>query len=261
MATYLDSILALHRQRCMDDHRSLDQLRSACDSVPEVASFSAALCATGLGVIAEVKRRSPVRGSMIEAEVVPADIAYEYEQGGAAAISVLTDTPHFGGSLDDLMSVATAVDVPVLRKDFLLSERDLCDARLHGASAALLIASAMSRDALERLIVFSATIGLEILLEVHDPHEIVEVDLAGLGFRGAIGINQRDLVTFEVDPARALAYRKELGNEFPVVAESGVQGPADARALAAGGYDAILVGETLMRARDRVAMLRALRGG
>jgi len=261
MATYLDAILALHRQRCMDDQRPLDQLRSACDAMPPVASFSAALGVAGLGVIAEVKRRSPVRGSMVEVEVIPADIAREYEQGGAAAISVLTDAPHFGGSLDDLVSVGATVDVPVLRKDFLLSERDLCDARLGGASAALLIASAMSREALEHLIVFSTTIGLEVLLEVHDPQEIVDVDLSGLGFRGAIGINQRDLVTFEVDPARALAYRKEFGDEFPVVAESGVQGPEDAWALAAGGYDAILVGETLMRAKDRVAMLRALRGG
>ncbi|WP_298403904.1 indole-3-glycerol phosphate synthase TrpC [Ferrimicrobium sp.] len=260
MATYLDAILSYHRRRCMDDSRPLDGLMAHCKVVPAGPSFESALRAPGLGIIAEIKRRSPSRGSMTTTDVVPAEVAGEYCKGGAAAISVLTDTPHFGGELGDLRDVAAVVDVPVLRKDFLLTERDLCDARINGASAALIIASAMDRPALERLIGCSAEIGLELLLEVHDPAEIAGVDLVGLGFHGAIGINQRDLVTFEVDPKRALAYRERLSDVFPVVAESGIQGPADAQVLAAGGYDAILVGEHLMRAGDRAGMVRTLRG-
>jgi indole-3-glycerol phosphate synthase len=221
-------------------------------------SLEDALRARRFGVIAEVKRRSPVRGSMTEGEINPREVALEYQEGGAVAVSVLTDTPHFGGSLDDLSIVSQTVTIPVLRKDFLLSERDLCDARIHGASAALLIAAAMDRESLERLIRFSSSIGLELLLEVHDPEEIVDLDLVGLDFHGAVGINQRDLVTFEVDPGRALVFRPLMGDSFPVVAESGVKSPDDARALAAAGYDAILVGETLMRAEDRLGALKAL---
>jgi indole-3-glycerol phosphate synthase len=221
-------------------------------------SFEGALRAQRFGVIAEVKRRSPVRGSMTDGEISPREVALDYQKGGAAAISVLTDAPHFGGSLEDLSEVAQAVPIPVLRKDFLLSERDLCDARIYGASAALLIAAALDREHLKRLIRFSNSIGLEILLEVHDPDEISGLDLVGLDFRGALGINQRDLFTFQVEPDRALLFRAQLGDSFPVVAESGVKGPEDARALAAAGYDAILVGETLMRAEDRLGALKAL---
>jgi indole-3-glycerol phosphate synthase len=195
---------------------------------------------------------------MTDGEISPREVALDYQKGGAAAISVLTDAPHFGGSLEDLSEVAQAVPIPVLRKDFLLSERDLCDARIYGASAALLIAAALDREHLKRLIRFSNSIGLEILLEVHDPDEISGLDLVGLDFRGALGINQRDLFTFEVEPDRALLFRAQLGDSFPVVAESGVKGPEDARALAAAGYDAILVGETLMRAEDRLGALKAL---
>lgn len=258
MATYLDAILDLHRERCANDHRDLAPLRESCERLPAAPSFERALRARRFGVIAEVKRRSPVRGAMTSAEISPREVALDYQEGGAAAISVLTDTPHFGGSLGDLSEVAQTVSIPVLRKDFLLSERDLCDARIHGASAALLIAAALDSEHLERLIRFSNSIGLEILLEVHDPDEISGLDLIGVDFHGALGINQRDLVTFEVETGRALIFRAQLGDSFPVVAESGVKGPEDARALSAAGYDAILVGETLMRAEDRLGALKAL---
>ncbi|WP_298208349.1 indole-3-glycerol phosphate synthase TrpC [Ferrimicrobium sp.] len=258
MATYLDAILAVHRKRCASDQRDLERLRQACETLAPSPSLESALRSQGFGVIAEVKRRSPVRGPMSEAAVNPGEVALEYQEGGASAVSVLTDEPHFGGSLDDLTAVAEVVSIPVLRKDFLLDERDLCDARLHGASAALLIAAAMDQESLVRLIRWSSVIGLELLLEVHDPQELAGLDLRALHFRGALGINQRDLATFAVDSGRALAYREELGHEFPVVAESGVQSPEDARALAAGGYDAVLVGEMLMRSEDRRASVKAL---
>ncbi|WP_276941622.1 indole-3-glycerol phosphate synthase TrpC [Ferrimicrobium acidiphilum] len=258
MATYLDAILDLHRERCANDRRDLAPLREECERMIAAPSFEGALRTRRFGVIAEVKRRSPVRGSMTDGEISPREVALDYQVGGAAAISVLTDAPHFGGSLDDLAEVAQAVSIPVLRKDFLLSERDLCDARIYGASAALLIAAALDRGDLERLIRFSGSIGIDILLEVHDPEEISGLDLVGLDFHGALGINQRDLLTFEVDPDRAVSFRSQLGDAFPVVAESGVKGPEDARALAEAGYDAILVGETLMRAEDRLGALKAL---
>ncbi|WP_298346192.1 indole-3-glycerol phosphate synthase TrpC [Ferrimicrobium sp.] len=261
MATYLDAILAVHRERCASDGRDLEGLRRACEAMAPAPSFEEALRSPSFGVIAEVKRRSPVRGSMSEEEVHPAVIAAEYQEGGAAAISVLTDTPHFGGSMDDLAAVVDTVTIPVLRKDFLLSERDLCDARLYGAAAALLIAAAMDQERLVQLIRWSSLIGLELLLEVHDPRELAGLDLAALQFHGALGINQRDLVTFVVDSSRALAYREQLGHQFPVVAESGVRSPEDAHALAVGGYDAVLVGEMLMRSRDRRAGVKALCAG
>lgn len=259
MATYLDAILEFHRERCESDRRDLAHLRERCELLPPAPSLVDSLREHRFGVIAEVKRRSPVRGSMTDGEINPIEVALDYQSGGAAAISVLTDSPHFGGSLDDLSAVAQRVTIPVLRKDFLLNERDLCDARIHGASAALLIAVAMDRENLERLIRFSNSIGIELLLEVHDPEEVADIDLVGLGFRGALGVNQRDLVTFEVNPGRAISLRPHLGDSFPVVAESGVKSAQDARALAGAGYDAILVGETLMRSNDRIGALKALR--
>jgi indole-3-glycerol phosphate synthase len=255
-ATYLDKILDHHRARVAADDRSLADLIAACGELPPTRGFTAALAAgTTLAVIAEIKRRSPSKGDLA-IDLDPAALAAEYERGGARCLSVLTDGPHFGGSPDDLAAARAAVSIPVIRKDFTVSARDVCDARMMGADAVLLIVAALSDDELEEFDGLAAQIGLDALVETHDEAEVTR---ALAHTRGTlIGVNQRDLVTFSVDTDRAVRVKAAIPDSAVAVAESGIRGVEDARTLAAAGYHAVLVGEHLVTSGDPAVSVTAL---
>lgn len=195
-----------------------------------------------LGVIAEIKRRSPSKGDL-NPDLDPTDIARTYERGGASCLSVLTDVDHFGGSVDDLQTARAACALPVLRKDFTVSELDVVDTRLMGADCVLLIAAALDKNQLVAFHQLATEIGLDVLVEIHDE---AELDTALVADATLIGVNQRDLVTFEVDHDRAVRMGNVIPGHAVKVAESGVRGGADARSLEGAGYQAVLVGETLV---------------
>ena len=207
-----------------------------------------------LRVIAEVKRASPSAGAIHAGLDAPAQ-ARRYADAGAAAISVLTDGPGFGGSLDDLVAVRAAVDVPLLRKDFVLDRYQLLEARAAGADAALLIVAALAPDALRRLLDDCGELGLSALVEAHDLGEAERAVAAGARI---VGVNNRDLRTFQVDLSTSERILPTLPAEVRGVAESGVRTPADARRLRRAGAANLLVGEALVRAADPGALLREL---
>lgn len=254
--TYLDDIVARHRREVAADTRDLDTEIAAVAGAAPARGFAAALAATdGLGVIAEVKRRSPSKGDLF-ADLDPAGLARDYEAGGATCLSVLTDGESFGGSAADLAAARGAVQLPVLRKDFTVDPLDVVDARAMGADAVLLIAAVLDDTELATCHRLAVDLGLDALVEVHDEAELERALTVGATL---IGVNQRDLVTFAVDHERAL----RMATAFPAgvvsVAESGVRGPDDAASLAAAGYDAVLVGESLVTSGDPRAAVAALR--
>ncbi|HWC67293.1 MAG TPA: indole-3-glycerol phosphate synthase TrpC [Acidimicrobiales bacterium] len=256
-ATYLDRIVTWHRDRAAADTRPLGELAERAATLPETRGFARALTASsGLAVIAEVKRRSPSRGDL-RADLDPAALSATYARGGASALSVLTDEQFFAGSAADLAAARAATPLPVLRKDFTIGPRDVYDARAMGADAVLLIVAALSRDEVTELHALAGDVGLDVLVEVHDEEELATAVDAGATL---IGVNQRDLVTFEVDPARAQRMAAAIAAGVVKVAESGVRGAADAHALAAAGYDAVLVGEALVTAPDPARLIRDLKG-
>jgi indole-3-glycerol phosphate synthase len=255
MATYLDRIIARHREVAAADARPLDTLLAMARSMAPARGFRAALAACShLAVISEVKRRSPSKGAL-NLGLDPAALAGEYERGGASCLSVLTDEEFFGGSIADLRAARGACALPVLRKDFTVSERDVLDARLMGADCVLLIAAALERAELVAFHGLAVEIGLDVLVEIHDEAEL-EVALAA----GAtmVGVNQRDLVTFQVDHERAVRMAGQMPAGVVRVAESGVRGPADATSLRAAGYHAVLVGESLVTSGDPAAAVAEL---
>lgn len=255
MPTYLDRILAAHRAAAANDTRSLDDLLELARSQPPARGFADALRReTGLAVIAEVKRRSPSKGDLAP-ELDPAVLAKSYAAGGASCLSVLTDADFFGGSSADLQEARRAADIPVLRKDFTVSANDLCDARIMGADAVLLIVAALDDAELVDFLALSSELGLDALVEVHDESELERALAAGATL---VGVNQRDLVTFEVDTSRAERVRSSIPAGVLSVAESGVRGAADARRLREAGYDAVLVGEALVRSGDPTTAVREL---
>jgi indole-3-glycerol phosphate synthase len=262
MPSYLADILASHRAQARDDRRDTDELAEQVEeaarigSLPAPRDFAGALRGPGLSCIAEVKRRSPSKGDL-DPDLQPDLVAKEYEAGGAACLSVLTDERFFGGSVLDLQTAREASGLPVLRKDFTVAEVDVIDARRMGADAVLLIAAALSDDELTRFGARAATLGLAALVEVHDEEELDRALAAGARL---VGVNQRDLRTFTVDHARAGALAARIPAGVVAVAESGIRDGEDSRRLADAGFDAILVGETLVKASDRAAALRSLIG-
>lgn len=200
-----------------------------------------------MSLVAEFKRRSPSAGPIAEV-ADPAQVAAAYERGGAAAVSVLTEPDFFGGSLDDLDRARGACGLPVLRKDFVIDPYQLVEARAAGADAALLIVAAL-RDAglFAELAGAARELRLPVLVEVHDEREL---DAAFGADADLVGVNQRDLRTFEVDTSLAARLRPRVPSEVPVIAESGISSRADVEALAEAGVDGILVGEHLMRSED-----------
>ncbi|MFZ9731185.1 MAG: indole-3-glycerol phosphate synthase TrpC [Ilumatobacteraceae bacterium] len=256
--TYLDGIVAWHRKRAATDPRDATALieRAADERTTAPRRFANALTAgPSLAVIAEIKRRSPSKGE-IDESLDPILLAKEYEQGGAACLSVLTDTPHFGGSANDLKAARSATRLPVLRKDFTVSELDVIDAALMGADAVLLIVAALSDAELRSFSSLAMQLSLDALVEVHDE---VELDRALSVDVKLIGVNQRNLHTFEVDQDRAERMMTRIPTGVVAVAESGIRSSEDARRLAAAGYRAVLVGEHLVRSSDRGKALRELR--
>jgi indole-3-glycerol phosphate synthase len=256
MPTYLADIVDSHRARAAADERALGALVEQAAAAPPPRDFSGSLSGGGLSCIAEIKRRSPSKGDL-DPGLQPELVAKEYTSGGASCLSVLTDAEFFGGSAGDLASARAASGLPILRKDFTVQEADVADARLMGADAVLLIVAALEDDELARCAALAAELGLAALVEVHDAEELDRALRAGSRL---VGVNQRDLRTFQVDHERACALAGRIPTDVIAVAESGIRDGADARRLAEAGYDAILVGEALVRAGDRAAQLRELVG-
>ena len=257
MTTYLDRILAAHRETASLDGRSLEGLLDSASSGEPPRGFIQALAGgtpDEIAVIAEVKRRSPSRG-YLDTGLDPATVAGQYATGGAACLSVLTDESFFDGSAGDLRAARLAVDLPVLRKDFTVDARDVCDARMMGADAVLLIAAALDDLEMADFHALSAELGMDTLVEVHDEAELERALAIGASL---VGVNQRDLATFEVDPGRAIRMAPLMPEGVVRVAESGIKDETAALALKQAGYHALLVGEALVTAGDRAAAVRAL---
>lgn len=257
MATYLDRILESHRERAAGDSRDVAALESAARSAPAARGFEAALrSGAGIAVIAEVKRSSPSKGPL-NPDLDPAALAGAYEDGGASAVSVLTDTEFFGGSENDLRWARAATHLPVLRKDFTVCARDVLDARIMGADAVLLIVAALSDQELSELLGLARSVGLDALVEVHDEDEASRAIRAGAT---TVGVNQRDLFSFEVDTGRAARVAGSLPGDVCRVAESGIRDRSDVSLLADAGFDAVLVGETFVRSADPAAAVADMAG-
>lgn len=258
MATYLDRILAAHRAAAAGDARDLDTLAGVARACGPARDFAGALAGgEGVAVIAEVKRASPSKGNLAP-DLDAARVAADYEAGGAAALSVLTDREFFQGSVDDLRTARAATALPVLRKDFTVGPADVLDARCMGADAVLLIAAALSPEELDELMALANSIGLQALVEVHDEQEAARAVTGGASL---IGVNQRDLYTFDVDTDRAVRVARMLPDEVVRVAESGIRDGDDVRRLGQAGFDAVLVGEALVSSPDPAAAVRSLRSG
>lgn len=259
MPNYLSEIVAAHRALAASDRRDVDELITEAIRQPPTLGFADALAAQaheGLAVIAEIKRRSPSKGDL-DLTLDPAGLARTYAAGGATCLSVLTDGPNFGGAPEDLIAAKAASGLPVLRKDFTVSRADICDARLMGADAVLLIVAALSDDELVEMLGLAAVFGLSALVEIHD---LAELDRAMTVGARLIGVNQRDLHTFKVDHKRAEHLVTELPSYVIAVAESGVRDGAEAARLASVGYQAVLVGETLVRSSDRALAVKSMAG-
>lgn len=216
--------------------------------------FAGALKKPQLTVIAEMKQRTPSMGVLTE-DYRPADIAHAYAEGGAAAISVLTHMAGFGGRLDHIRAVRAATSIPILRKDFVTDPYEVAEARACGADAVLLIVAALQPDELKDLIALTASRGIAALVEVHDEREAAIALQAGAR---VLGVNHRDLRTFDVDLGLSERVRKVVPPDVVFVAESGIRSAADARRVREAGADAILVGELLMRSADPAAQIREL---
>ena len=241
---YLDDILADHRSEAAGDDRSLDALIAEAKEMAPTRGFVQALRdQPALGVIAEVKRRSPSKGDL-NLGLDPAQLSAAYAAGGAACCSVLTDEKYFGGSVADLRAVKASVDIPILRKDFTVSAHDVVDARLMGADCVLLIVAALSDGELAEFHSLATDIGIDVLIEVHDEAEAERA----MSLNGElVGVNQRDLRTFEVDTERAKRVAASLPADVVRVAESGIGGPRDIPELVEAGFGAVLVGESLVK--------------
>ncbi len=254
--TVLDDIIAGVRIDLDERMASvpLDHLKECAARKPDPRDAEAILREPGVGVIAEVKRASPSRGRMATIED-PAALARDYEAGGARVISVLTEERRFGGSLEDLKSVRCAVDIPVLRKDFIVSSYQLWEARAYGADLILLIVAALEQNALVSLIERTRSLGMTPLVEVHDSDEVARAVDAGATI---IGVNARDLRTLEVDRDTFARVAPLIPDTCVRIAESGVRDPRDLIAYAEVGADAVLVGESLATSADPRAAVHDL---
>jgi indole-3-glycerol phosphate synthase len=268
MSTHLDKILATTRATvaAAKERVPVAELERLA-ALHQPRGWAAALrqrAATGPAVIAEIKKASPSRG-LIRAEFDAAWLARRYQAGGAAALSVLTDEPYFQGSLRNLELASAAVPLPCLRKDFMIDEYQIVEARAHHADAILLIAAALGDGDLQRFAQAAHSLSLDVLVEVHTASELDRV-LATLGVSGglgetgadAIGVNNRNLKTFDVRLETSLELVERIPPTVVRVAESGLKAPGDLARLRAGGVDAFLIGESLMRQPDPGAALESL---
>ena len=245
-----DARLDMERRRALVTQEELE--RAIRGYTPR--DFVAALRRPGLSVIAEMKQRTPSMGVLAE-DYRPNDLARIYAEGGAAAISVLTHMAGFGGRPEHIQSARLATELPILRKDFITDPYEVGEARAAGADAVLLIVAALDRQELARMVAVTRSRGLGALVEVHDEREAETALQAGADM---IGVNHRDLRTFNVDLGLTEKLRRVIPAEAVLVAESGIHTVDDARRMRDAGADAILVGEALMRAPDPGARLREL---
>ena len=241
MASILDEIIANKR-------REIDAEMKRIGGIPDISgsmmppSMKSALINSQTSIIAEFKRRSPSKGE-IHPKAMVNDIIPGYEQAGAAACSVLTDTPYFGGSLTDLAVASSLVAMPLLRKDFTVSEFQIAQARLYGASAVLLIAAVLSTEEMQRFTQYAHANGLEVLVEVHNVAELDKLPTDA----DMVGVNNRDLTTFRTDPDLSLHIASLLPDNVVKVAESGLTSISEVNRLRDAGYRGFLIGETFMR--------------
>lgn len=256
MSTALDSIIAGVREdlAVRVARTPLADLQQRISTLPPALDAAAALARPGLSVIAEVKRSSPSRGALADIPD-PAELASAYAAGGASAISVLTEQRRFGGSLADLDAVRERVSIPVLRKDFTVSDHQIWEARAHGADIVLLIVAALEDVELDRMLALTHHLGMTALVEVHDEAETRRAVAAGAR---VIGVNARNLKTLQVHPETFARLAPLIPDDRVRVAESGIGGPEDAARYAAQGADALLVGEALVTGADPRAAVAAL---
>jgi len=255
---YLESIVAQHRADAARDDRSTSELIASCQQLSPTRGFASRLRSdsrSALAVIAEVKRKSPSKGDLWGSRPI-APLVQAYVEGGASCLSVLTDVDHFGGSPLDLTEARSLTSLPVLRKDFTVSLNDVVDARLMGADCVLLIAAVLSAAEMADMVGVARDVGIDVLIETHDEEEVER----SLDLRvEMIGVNQRDLVTFEVDHERALRMASVIPSNVVRIAESGVRNRSDAEDLRRAGFDAVLVGESLLLSNSPTSALADLR--
>jgi len=259
MGTILDEIVATKRREIARAKAAVPEsaLRERAASAPATRNFFEPLARGGpIRLIAEVKKASPSKG-VIRADFQPVEIALTYQQHGAVCLSVLTDEHYFQGSLEHLRQVRAAVALPVLRKDFILDSYQLFEARAAGADAVLLIAECLDDCNLRKLFREAVDLGLTPLVELYEPENLQRAFDAGATL---IGINNRDLRTFQTDLDHTLRIRERVPDECVLVSESGIRTRADVQRLQAAGVDAILVGETLMASPDLGAAVDTLLG-
>lgn len=255
----LDEIAAYTRERVetLKKHKSLYDVRDEAKGRPAGKDFYGALAAPGLSVIAELKQASPSKGLIApDFERIFLDKARQYEEGGAAAISCLTEPKFFLGSDEYLRKVRAAVQLPILRKDFTIDEYQIYEAKCLGADAVLLICSLLSEAQLAEYLCQAHELGLSALVEAHDADEVGAAIAAGAGI---IGVNNRNLKDFSVNPLNSLRLREQIPADKIFVAESGIAKASDCAGLKAAGVQAVLVGEALMRSTDPAAMLKEMR--
>jgi indole-3-glycerol phosphate synthase len=256
VATTLAQILETTRAGLAELRARGPQLERAAATAPIPPAFSGAFGGSHLALVAEVKRRSPSAG-VIRNDLDPAERAERYASHGAAAVSVLTDGPFFGGSIGDLEAVARRVAIPVIRKDFILDEAQILEARAAGASAVLLIVRALPAARLRALLGFARARGLDALVEVHTGAELEEALEAGAR---VVGVNSRDLDTFRIDVDAAWQLLGVIPPDCVAIAESGMSTAADVERAAAAGADGVLIGTALSAVADPAARVRALSG-
>lgn len=259
MTTILDEILA--RKKADLEHakqrRAQSELEEQAAAMPPPRDFTAALRAPGPRIIAECKRRSPSKGLMVD-PYDPVALARAYAAGGCAAVSVLTDEPYFGGRLDHLIEVKKAVSVPVMRKDFVIDEYQVFEARANGADSFLLLSGVLDRETLERLLEVGRSLGMEPLVESHTDEQL-ETALATDA--RVLGINNRNLTDFSVDLSHARSLAEKIRSRDParvLVCESGIHGPDDVAQMRVAGFQVFLVGEAVATAADPKAAVKDL---
>ena len=255
----LDEIAAYTRTRveALKKHKSLYDVRDEAEGRPAGKDFYGALAAPGLSVIAELKQASPSKGLIApDFERIFLDKARQYEEGGAAAISCLTEPKFFFGSDEYLRKVRVAVQLPILRKDFTIDEYQIYEAKCLGADAVLLICSLLSESQLAEYLCQAHELGLSALVEANDADEVGAAIAAGAGI---IGVNNRNLKDFSVNPLNSLRLREQIPADKIFVAESGIAKASDCAGLKAAGVQAVLVGEALMRSADPATMLKEMR--
>ncbi len=241
---FLKKIVAARRRRVEEQKasRPLEVVRRAAEARTGYRDFAGALWSEGLSVIAEIKKASPSKG-LICAEFRPIEIAASYERAGAAALSVLTEEEFFLGSLSDLKAARQTVSLPVLRKDFIIDDYQVYESAASGADALLLIVAALEQEDLKRMIDLASQLGVAALVEVHTEGELERALEAGSRI---IGVNNRNLKTFEVNLDTSFQLRKKIPASCPAVSESGIKSGRDLEQLAGAGFNAVLIGEHLM---------------